>query len=145
MFVFTYKLQKRMMHSYNVTIFSAFLINSKSGFNLICISALHIILGEYSPCSRILHFQRCDPLHRHEECWDSVPPSVVVFSWARPQPYVANVPFCIVGPWPLQGNSSGILLTTGENHENPDGNSAKDGGGSFDLTLFGSKTSALWA
>ena len=48
MFVFTQKLQKRVMHSYNVTVFSAFLTNSKSGFNLICISALQIQL-----CSNI--------------------------------------------------------------------------------------------
>ena len=31
------------MHSYYVTVFLAFLISTKSGFNLICISALHIL------------------------------------------------------------------------------------------------------
>ena len=27
--------------------------------------------------------QRCDSLHCHEECWSSVPSSVVVFSWVH--------------------------------------------------------------
>ena len=37
---------------------------------------------------------------------------------ARPQPCVASVFLCKVGPWPFRGNCSGIRLTTRENHEN---------------------------
>ena len=42
------------MHSYNITVFSALLINSKSGFNLICISALQMIVGQLSQAARRL-------------------------------------------------------------------------------------------
>ena len=35
---------------------------------------------------------------------------------ARPQPCVASVFLCKVGPWPFRGNCSGIRLTTRENH-----------------------------